>query len=82
MRKAFGPVMAVQGLNLQVFPGELYALLGVNGAGKTTTMKLLTGLLRPDGGTLEILGKKLPQEMDAVRRITAISPRKQRWPGC
>lgn len=74
VRKAFGPVMAVQGLNLQVFPGELYALLGVNGAGKTTTIKLLTGLLRPDGGTLEILGKKLPQEMEAMRRITAISP--------
>ena len=74
VRKAFGPVMAVQGLNLQVFPGELYALLGVNGAGKTTTMKLLTGLLRPDGGTLEILGKKLPQETEAVRSMTAISP--------
>ena len=74
VRKAFGPVMAVQGLNLQVFPGELYALLGVNGAGKTTTIKLLTGLLRPDGGTLEILGKKLPQEMEAMRRITAVSP--------
>lgn len=74
VRKAFGPVMAVQGLNLQVFPGELYALLGVNGAGKTTTMKLLTGLLRPDGGTLEILGKKVPQETEAVRSMTAISP--------
>lgn len=74
VRKAFGPVMAVQGLNLQVFPGELYALLGVNEAGKTTTIKLLTGLLRPDGGTLEILGKKLPQEMEAMRRITAVSP--------
>ena len=74
VRKAFGPVMAVQGLNLQVFPGELYARLGVNGAGKTTTIKLLTGLLRPDGGTLEILGKKLPQEMEAMRRITAVSP--------
>ena len=74
VRKAFGPVMAVQGLNLQVFPGELYALLGVNGAGKTTTIKLLTGLLRPDGGTLAILGKKLPQEMEAMRRITAVSP--------
>ena len=74
VRKAFGPVMAVQGLNLQVFPGELYALLGVNGAGKTTTMKLLTGLLRPDGGTLEIVGKKVPQETEAVRSMTAISP--------
>ena len=48
--KRYGTLTAVDGLNLTVAEGELFALLGVNGAGKTTTIKLLTGLTSPTSG--------------------------------
>ncbi|MGF1509048.1 MAG: ABC transporter ATP-binding protein [Myxococcota bacterium] len=49
-------VEAVKDVNLSVEPGEIYGFLGPNGAGKTTTMKALLGLIRPDGGVLELVG--------------------------
>jgi ABC-2 type transport system ATP-binding protein len=55
--KRFGPRVALAGLDLSVPSGVVYGFLGPNGAGKTTTMRLLTGLIRPDGGTIELLGK-------------------------
>ena len=45
----------VENLDLRVYAGEFYALLGPNGAGKTTTLKMVVGLLRPDGGSISIL---------------------------
>jgi ABC-type multidrug transport system ATPase subunit len=51
VRKAFDKV-AVDGLNLRVWPGELYALLGHNGAGKTTTLRMVAGLMKPDAGSI------------------------------
>ena len=50
LRKSFGAIPAVQGLSLEVFPGETLGLLGPNGAGKSTSIQILTGLLQPDSG--------------------------------
>ena len=50
LTKRYGPITAVDGLDLTVRQGELFALLGVNGAGKTTTIKMLSCLTRPDSG--------------------------------
>ena len=49
--------MALAGLDLSVPTGVVYGFLGPNGAGKTTTMRLLTGLIHPDGGSIELLGR-------------------------
>ncbi len=56
LRKTFGAVTAVDGVDLTVAPGEVVALLGPNGAGKTTTIEMLLGLSRPDSGTVRVLG--------------------------
>lgn len=55
--KSFGGTVALDGLTLQVRPGEVHAFLGPNGAGKTTTLRILLGLLRRDSGHIEVLGK-------------------------
>jgi ABC-2 type transport system ATP-binding protein len=57
LRKSYGPRLALDGLDLSVPSGVVYGFLGPNGAGKTTTMRLLTGLLHPDAGTIELLGR-------------------------
>jgi ABC-2 type transport system ATP-binding protein len=57
LRKSYGSRQALDGLDLTVRSGIVYGFLGPNGAGKTTTMRLLTGLLHADGGTIEILGR-------------------------
>jgi ABC-2 type transport system ATP-binding protein len=57
LHKTFGPRIALAGLDLSVPPGIVYGFLGPNGAGKTTTMRLLTGLIHPDAGTIELLGR-------------------------
>lgn len=54
--KCYGRLRAVDGVSLQVLPGEVFAFLGPNGAGKTTTIKMLTGLLTPDSGSISIYG--------------------------
>jgi ABC-2 type transport system ATP-binding protein len=54
--KKFGEFTAVDHISFNVAPGEIFAFLGPNGAGKTTTIKMLTTLLRPTSGTLEIDG--------------------------
>ena len=56
LRKRFGEVEALRGLSLTVRPGEIYGLLGPNGAGKTTFIRCVAGLVRPDAGTLTVLG--------------------------
>jgi ABC-2 type transport system ATP-binding protein len=56
LRKAFGAVTAVDGIDLTIAPGEVVALLGPNGAGKTTTIEMLLGLTRPDSGVVTVFG--------------------------
>jgi ABC-2 type transport system ATP-binding protein len=57
LHKSYGSRTALAGLDLSVPPGVVYGFLGPNGAGKTTTMRLLTGLIHPDAGTIELLGR-------------------------
>ncbi len=57
LSKSFGPVQAVNGVNLRVRPGEIYGFLGLNGAGKTTTIRLLLGMIHPTAGGVQVLGE-------------------------
>ena len=57
LEKRYGSRLALAGLDLSVPSGVVYGFLGPNGAGKTTTMRLLTGLIHPDAGTIELLGR-------------------------
>jgi ribose transport system ATP-binding protein len=69
LRKSYGPVVALRSADLRVEPGETHALLGANGAGKSTLVKLLTGVVRPDAGTVHIRGKavRASSPSDAAR---------------
>lgn len=58
LTRSFGNVRAVQGLDLSVRAGEIYGFLGVNGAGKTTTIRMLMGIIKPDAGSIELLGQR------------------------
>src|SRR5437764_9162358 len=70
LRKIYGNKAAVDGLNLEVPRGSFFGFLGPNGAGKSTTIRMLTGLIPPDGGEIELLGLQLPRdEMEIKRRI-------------
>ena len=57
LTRRFGELVAVNGIDLRVAPGQFFGFLGPNGAGKSTTIKMLTGLLEPTAGTVEILGQ-------------------------
>jgi ABC-2 type transport system ATP-binding protein len=70
--KRYGDVVAVDGLDLEVRPGECFGLLGPNGAGKTTTIEILEGLLRADAGDVEVLGMRWDREADRLRQRLGI----------
>src|SRR6478672_4365244 len=73
LRKYYGDVRAVNGLDLAVGAGECFGLLGPNGAGKTTTIEILEGLLEASRGEVEILGMKWGQADDDIRQEIGIS---------
>jgi len=72
--KRYGPITAVDGLDLDVATGTCVGLLGPNGAGKSTTMRLLTAQAIADEGELEVLGFKLPDESKAARAQCGVTP--------
>jgi lipooligosaccharide transport system ATP-binding protein len=72
--KRYGPITAVNGLDLDVPEGTCVGLLGPNGAGKSTTMRLLTAQSIADEGELEVLGFKLPEESKQARAQCGVSP--------
>src|SRR3954468_11350378 len=65
IRKSFGNVLALDGVDLDVAPGQVHGLVGPNGAGKTTLLGLLLGLAVADSGTLEVLGARLGRALAA-----------------
>jgi ATP-binding cassette subfamily A (ABC1) protein 3 len=64
----------VKGVNLRMFTGQIFALLGHNGAGKTTTVSMLTGLIESTEGSAEIFGIDLFDKMDEVREFLGVFP--------
>jgi lipooligosaccharide transport system ATP-binding protein len=72
--KRFGPITAVDGLDLEVPEGICLGLLGPNGAGKSTTMRLLTGQAIADEGELRVLGHELPAEAKVARAKMGVVP--------
>jgi len=74
VRKSFGPITAVDGLDLEVPAGICLGLLGPNGAGKSTTMRLLTGQAIADSGELNVLGYELPRESKMARARMGVVP--------
>jgi ABC-2 type transport system ATP-binding protein len=78
LKKHYGDVKAVDGLDLDVSPGECFGLLGPNGAGKTTTIEVLEGLTRPDAGEVTILGRRWGSHERELRERLGISLQESR----
>ncbi len=74
LRRSFGPVVAVDGIDLEVEAGKIYSLLGPNGAGKSTTISMLSCLLRPTGGEAWIMGNSILHEPMAVKGCIGVVP--------
>jgi len=74
LRKSYGSKEVVCGVDLTLQPGECFGLLGPNGAGKTTTLRLCLGLTGPDGGSIHVLGHKVPQEGREARVRIGVVP--------
>ena len=72
LRKAYGPLVAVDDVSLTVAEGEIFGILGPNGAGKTTTVECATGLRTPDAGTVRLLGLDPHADRDRVHEIVGV----------
>jgi ABC-2 type transport system ATP-binding protein len=68
LRKTFGTLVAIEGLDLTIHPGEVFGLLGPNGSGKTTTIRMLCGLMVPSGGSATVVGFDVVREAEQIRR--------------
>ena len=74
LTKKFKEKIAVNGINLKINEGELFALLGTNGAGKTTTIKMLSTLILPTEGEIKILGLDILKDRQKIKEILNVSP--------
>jgi ABC-2 type transport system ATP-binding protein len=74
LHKKFGKREALKDIAFSLAPGEIYGLLGPNGAGKTTTLKILAGLLAPDGGRVVINGQPYHREHHELKKLIAYVP--------
>ena len=73
LRKSYGAQVVLDGIDLDVAEGTVYALLGPNGAGKTTTVHILSTLIAADGGQVEVAGHDIGREPDAVRAAIGVT---------
>lgn len=73
LRKSFGKHVVLDGIDLNVASGTIFALLGPNGAGKTTTVQILSTLIGADGGQVRIAGHDLAKEPDAIRAVIGVT---------
>jgi ABC-2 type transport system ATP-binding protein len=72
VRHRYGERVALAGISFQVQPAEMFGLLGPNGSGKSTLLRVLSTLLRPEGGTARVLGHDVVREPHAVRRVLGV----------
>src|SRR5918996_694086 len=72
LRKAYRDVVAVDGLDLEIYAGECFGLLGPNGAGKTTTIEICEGLTTPDAGEVLVLGRRWRTHERELRELLGI----------
>ena len=72
LRKNYGPVVALDGVDLDIRPGEFFTLLGPSGSGKTTLLRLIAGFERPDGGTIELAGREISKVPPYARDINTV----------
>jgi putative spermidine/putrescine transport system ATP-binding protein len=72
LRKTYGDVVALQGLDLEVAPGEFFTMLGPSGSGKTTTLRLIAGFDRPDAGTVELGGEDVTRRPPYQRDVNTV----------
>src|SRR5712692_4157157 len=80
IRKSFGGLRALDGVNLHIKTGEIYGLLGPNGAGKTTIIRAIVGLVAPDAGTVTVLGRRMP-DVDNLRNVGYMTQQAALYPG-
>ena len=73
LKRSFGKIEAVAGIDLAVRPGEIFGFLGPNGAGKSTTVRMLTTLLKPTAGRASVAGADVVKEADRVRRAIGVA---------
>ncbi|MDR9380565.1 MAG: ABC transporter ATP-binding protein [Natronomonas sp.] len=74
VEKSFGDVRALRGVDLEVGDGEIFGFLGPNGAGKSTTINILLDFVRPDAGSVRVLGRDAREDSVAVRERTGVLP--------
>lgn len=86
LRKAYGAVVAVDGVSFEIQEGEIFGMVGPNGAGKTTTIECIEGLRQPDNGAIRVLGLDPQTEGYALRerigvqlQTSALPPRLKVW---
>src|SRR5512144_157036 len=76
VHRAFGATQALRGVSLAVHRGEVYGLVGPDGAGKTTAIRMLAGLMRPDEGTVRVLGEDPAHPSSPVREQLGLVPQR------
>jgi len=74
LRKAYGPVVAVDGISFEVEAGEVFTIIGPNGAGKTTTLEMIEGLVPPDAGSIVVDGLTWAKDADRIKYRIGIQP--------
>ena len=74
LRKTFGSFIAVNDLSFDVYPGDILGFLGPNGAGKSTTMKMITGFLTPDAGTVQVYDYKMVSQARQAKKLMGYLP--------
>ena len=74
LRKSYGELKVVAGVDIAIEKGECFGLLGPNGAGKTTTLRLLLGFIAPDQGEIEMLGEAVPKNARRARLRVGVVP--------
>jgi putative spermidine/putrescine transport system ATP-binding protein len=72
LRKSYGELAAVDGVDLEIAAGEFFTMLGPSGSGKTTLLRMIAGFERPDGGTIELAGVNVTQRPPYARRVNTV----------